>query len=129
MKTLLAGLLALALLPPMYLGITTPASAQSVCMFTMDDVTPTLTEPFIVIDEPDAVKAMVEMLGDVISPEVGAKVTRVLLAKITSEDAVQHGYFGLEIDGCLTPPMLLPEGMDVPVAMRLSGKYPFGVFA
>ena len=104
MKNLLVGLLALALLTPMYMGITTPAQAQSSCAWYLDDVTPALTEPFIVIDEPDAVKALVEMLVSKgqFPADIGAKVTRVLLAKITGEDAVQRGYYGLEIDGCLT---------------------------
>lgn len=130
-STLLAGALALALLLSIYMATVTPSYAQSGCMFTLDDVSPTLTEPFIVIDEPDAVKALVELLvaADQFPADVGAKVTRVLLAKITGQDSVQHGYYGLEIDGCLSPPMLLPEGMDVPVAIRLSGKYSFGVFA
>lgn len=131
MKNLLVGLLALALLTPMYMGITTPAQAQSSCAWYLDDVTPALTEPFIVIDEPDAVKALVEMLVSKgqFPADIGAKVTRVLLAKITGEDAVQRGYYGLEIDGCLLPPVPLPEGMDVPVSLRLSGKYAFGTFA
>jgi hypothetical protein len=134
MRNLVLGLLALALLPPMYMGITTPVSAQSAsasCSYTLDAVAPTLTEPFIIIDEPDAVKALVELLvaANQFTPEIGVRVTRVLLAKITGEDAVQRGYYGLEIDGCLLPPFPLPEGMDVPVALRLSGKYPFGTFA
>jgi hypothetical protein len=133
MKNLLVGLLALALLSPVYLGITTPASAQSSCTWTLDAVVPTLTEedPFIVVDEPDAVKALVELLvaANEFPADIGARVTRVLLIKITGEDAVQRGYYGLEIDGCLLPPMPLPEGMDVPVSLRLSGKYDFGTFA
>jgi hypothetical protein len=134
MKNLLVGLLALALLSPVYLGITAPASAQDVppgCTYALDAVTPTLTEPFIVIDEPDAVKALVELLvaANQFSAEDGALVTRVLLAKITSSDGVQRGFYGLEMLGCLLPPMPLPDGMDVPVTLRLSGAYPFGTFA
>lgn len=132
---LIAGaLLALALFSPVYMGTIQPAYAQpapSSCAYTLDMVTPTLTEPFIVIDEPDAVKALVEMLvvAEQFSAEVGATATRVLLAKITGPDGVQNGYYGLEIDGCLTGPVMLPEGMNVPVVQRLSGKYPFGTFA
>jgi hypothetical protein len=131
MKNLLVGLLALALLSPV---ITTPAYAQDVppgCTYALDAVTPTLTEPFIVIDEPDAVKALVELLvaANQFSAEDGALVTRVLLAKITGPDGVQRGFYGLEMLGCLLPPMPLPDGMDVPVSLRLSGKYAFGTFA
>lgn len=127
---LIAGLIALALLPVMYMGITTPVSAQS-CMYVLDDVSPTLTEPFTIVAEPDAVKALVEILvaAKQFDADLGAKVTRVLLAKITGPDAVQRGFYGIEIDGCLTPPMPLPDGMDVPVVLRLSGKYAFGTFA
>jgi hypothetical protein len=132
--TLLAGALCLALLPPVYMGTIQPALAQDVppgCTYALDAVTPTLTEPFIVIDEPDAVKALVELLvaANQFSAEDGALVTRVLLAKITSSDGVQRGFYGLEMLGCLLPPQPLPDGMDVPVSLRLSGKYHFGTFA
>src|SRR5690349_23598630 len=133
MRHFLVGLLSLALLPFfMYMGITTPVSAQQ-CFVLDDVVTNELTDvagvTFVVIAEPDAVKAALEMFA-----EKGAKipegVTRILVYKAVGPDgkllALQYGF---EVDGCLLPPKDWPIDLLSPVGARLSGATSLGVFA
>ena len=104
---LLAGAILFALMSPVY--------AQS-CP-TMDDALAAVTSdnsPHVVIDEPDAVKAILETLvaAGVISVPGGVVVTRVLLATLG-----QHNAFGLEVGGCITNPMLWPAGVPFPLGV------------
>ena len=84
MRHFLVGLLSLALLPFfMYMGITTPVSAQQ--CFVLDDVVKNeLTDvagvTFVVIAEPDAVKAALEMFASK-GASIPAGVTRFLVYK------------------------------------------------
>lgn len=111
MKNLLsAGALVLALLGPVYLGSLSPASAQDACRFTVESAVADITKdgtPYMVIDDPDAVKALVVLL--VMAKEVVPPgVTRILLAQFNDG----HKFYGVEVKGCLSPPLPLPLDMD-----------------
>ena len=133
MKTLLVGLLSLALLPVMYLGITTPASAQDMCFeldaVVVNELTDVPGVTFVVIDEPDAVKAALEMFASK-GASIPAGVTRILVYKAVSDKgellALQYGF---EVNGCLLPPRDWPIDLLSPVGARLSGKTALGTFA
>ena len=130
---LIAGLLSLALLPPMYMGITTPVSAQEAKCFVIEDVVALeLSGPgfsSVVIAEPDAVKAVLEGFAahGVVIPD---GVTRVLVYRYVDPSgdtlAIQYGF---EMNGCLLPPSDWPIDLLSPVGVRLSGAYRYGVFA
>lgn len=130
---LIAGLLSLALLPPMYMGITTPVSAQEAKCFVIEDVVALeLSGPgfsSVVIAEEDAVKAVLEGFAahGVVIPD---GVTRVLVYRYVDPSgdtlAIQYGF---EVNGCLLPPSDWPIDLLSPVGVRLSGAYRYGVFA
>jgi hypothetical protein len=133
MRNLVLGLLSLALLPPMYMGITTPVSAQEAKCFVIEDVVSLeLSGPgfsSVVIAEPDAVKAVLEgfAANGVTIPD---GVTRVLIYRYVDPSgdtlAIQYGF---EVNGCLLPPSDWPMELLSPVGVRLSGAYRYGTFA
>ena len=107
---LFAGLALLALSLPAY---------AAECQWTLDGTTPSLTEPYAVVSEPDKVAELVAALtaaGEVV-PE---GVTRVLLA--TLEGTV---FYGLEVGGCLLAPVRMPGTEPA----RLSGRVGARVYA
>jgi hypothetical protein len=132
MKNLVLGLIALALLPVMYLGITTPVSAQQ-CFELNAVVALELTDKpgvsFVVIDEPGAVKAALEMFASK-GASIPEGVTRILVYKAVGPKgellALQYGF---EVNGCLLPPRDWPIDLLSPVGARLSGATTLGVFA
>lgn len=79
------------------------------CRFTMDDAVGSLTavgDTYAILDGETADEFVALLGADAPSQE---DVTRVLIAHFAGTD-----FFGLEIGGCLTPPMLLP-GAKPPV--------------
>lgn len=99
-----------------------PVVAQDTCQFNMTDTIASLSEqgvPHVIIAEADAVQKFVD---EVAEPIVGAEVegaTAVLLANLPQGIA-----FGLEVDGCLLPPVIIPGLTALPA--KLSGKMPDG---
>lgn len=105
-----------------------PALAAPVCQFTLVDVEATLDKQgvqFIVL-EPEERALFLASLESAVEDKTHQDfamppVTNVILAVIKDEL-----YFGLEINGCITPPE--PIGYYLPDVKR-SGKTPFGIFA
>lgn len=75
------------------------------CAYTLDQVLPLLKQPGTVISDPDTVKAFVEA-ERAKGFNIPDGVTRVLVA----HDAAGKPAFGVELGGCLTPPMLIDPG-------------------
>jgi hypothetical protein len=132
MKNLLLGLLALALLTPMYMGVTPATAQETPACFTIEVVVATeLTGPgmsHVVIAEPDAVKAALEMFaGNGVAVPEG--VTRILVYRYVDKGVTLALQYGFEVAGCLLPPNDWPIDLLSPVGARLSGKTALGVFA
>lgn len=103
--TLIVGALCLALLSPL-----SPAYAQE--CFTLAQAVDALegdASPYVVVDEPDAVKALVEMIRAA-TPTPDGDPTRVIVTVISGVPA-----YGFEIGGCMTPPYQWPEGVPFPL--------------
>lgn len=129
LKLITVGLLSLALLPPVYLGTVRSVYAaddvQLSCLWNLDETLSQIDPKSVVVDEPDAVKALLEILvgaGEKVPP--GAVVSRVLLARIDGQP-----FYGLEIGGLLCAPTPFPASLTFPVNVRFSGRYAFGTFA
>lgn len=111
MKALIAALL-------VSLFAVAPALAGSACVFTLEDTIPQLryqSTPFEVLTDPDEIAAFVATLPD----KPNGNVTGVLLVPLDQGVA-----YGLVIDGCLTPPALVPG--TAPAVERRSGLQPDG---
>ena len=100
--------------------------AQSACSYTMDSALSNIASAgladFRVFDEPDAVVAFTEALKQA-GEAIPEGVTRILVAKLA-----QGWFYGVEVGGCLSPPMPIPASL-FPASQRLSGHYAFGTFA
>lgn len=80
-----------------------PALADDApCKWTIDETITQLTEPFRVVDRPEDVAKGVADLRDA-GVAVPDGVTRILLAILQGQ-----GFYGLEVDGCLSAPAPLP---------------------
>ena len=102
------------------LAMSFPAVAGPACQFILPDATAQLDAQGIQYHVLDAEEraAFILLLPEDIAP----KVTDVLLAVLDGEK-----YFGLVIDGCLTPPQ--PLALLQPAVEHLSGNTIYGTFA
>lgn len=109
------------------------AADAPACRYTLEIVAPQLkADPavieFAILDKPEMVKAIADALtlaGETI-PE---GVTRILIAQLRASDGTVHVKYGVEVAGCLSPPVEYPLASPFPAVERLSGKTAFGVFA
>jgi hypothetical protein len=112
-----------------------PARADEApaCRYTLEVVSPQLkADPavleFVILDKPELVKAIAEALT-LAGETVPDGVTRILIAEDRGEDGAVRVRYGLEVGGCLLPPVPYPLASPFPAVERLSGKTAFGVFA
>lgn len=106
------------------LALPVAAHADTACKFTIESAVTELASadlPFYVVDSPEAIAEAVAALNEA-GAGVTGNVTRILIA-------VSNGQYiyGLEIDGCLTPPQPVPSSLVS--TSGLSGRYAFGTFA
>lgn len=102
------------------LAMSFPAVAGPACQFVLPDATAQLDAQKITYKVLTAEERASFVL--LLPEDIAAKVTDVLLALLDGEM-----FFGLVIDGCLTPPQ--PLAMLQPAVGHLSGKTMYGTFA
>ena len=112
MRLLAAAALALAM--------SFPAVAGPSCQFILPDATAQLDAQGLKYHVLDAEEraAFIQLLPE----DIASKVTDVLLAELEGQM-----FFGLVINGCLTPPQ--PLAMLTPAVGHLSGNTAYGTFA
>ena len=102
------------------LAMSFPAVAGPACQFLLPETTALLDAKGITYQVLDADERAQFVL--LLPEDIAPKVTDVLLAMLDGQL-----FFGLVIDGCLTPPQ--PLAMLQPTVGHLSGKTLYGTFA
>lgn len=102
------------------LAMSFPAVAGPACQFVLSDTTAQLDEQKITYRVLNAEERATFLL--LLPPDIAPQVTDVLIAILDGEV-----FFGLVIDGCLTPPQ--PLALLQPAVGHLSGKTMYGIYA
>jgi hypothetical protein len=111
--TLVAAILLFGLI--LYAVFVPSPTIAGECAYTIEDVTSDLTKTditaYTILDKPVLIKDIADRLATV-GFTVPINTTRIMLATF----ADGNFDFGLEVDGCLSPPYRWPKGLALPIS-------------